>query len=109
MLWFAGSLPALTLVLSFIAILLRFGLLKLAGHDLTLRDRYMPPRGLTNDRVVVRVGSASLDASLQFHRILLSSQPPLLTLSPGVAIIPDQNLVPGAAAASLGGRPQSCN
>ena len=45
MLWLEASLPALILVLSFIRFSFGFGRLKLSGHDLSSRDRYMPLEG----------------------------------------------------------------
>ena len=49
---------------------MRFGRLKLSGHDLTSRDRRMPPGGLTNDGVVVASELAGLDFGFEFHTIL---------------------------------------
>ena len=69
-LWLAASLPALILVLSFIRFSFGFGRLKLSGHDLTSRDRRMPPGGLTNDGVVVASELAGLDFGFEFHTIL---------------------------------------
>jgi hypothetical protein len=63
------------------------------------------PVGSANDGVVVRVGTSSLDSSLQFHRILLSSQQPHEILAPGVAIMSDQKLVLTRAASALGQPP----
>jgi hypothetical protein len=108
-LWLAASFPALILVLSFITILLRARTVDTFGAWPHFAGSVHAPVGLTNDGVVVRVGTSSLDSSLQFHRILLSSQQPYEILSPGVAIISDQNLVPRERRSRLGIRPQNCN
>lgn len=82
-LWLAASLPALTLVLSFIRFSLQIGRFETCGGmDSACGEGTCPQEELTNNRVVVRAGTSSLDASLQFHRILLSSQQRHKSLAP---------------------------
>jgi hypothetical protein len=68
-LWLAASLPALILVLSFIRFSFVFGRLILSGQWPHFAGSAHAPVGLTNDGVVVRVGTPGLDSGLKLHMI----------------------------------------